>query len=53
MPAVHLRLLTAAQQISYERTSQAQNLTRPPILLSAAGYVVFAGWRFKLFEKEL
>ncbi|MBA4121532.1 MAG: hypothetical protein H0X72_03605 [Acidobacteria bacterium] len=29
----------AAQQISYERSSQAQSLTRPPILLSAAGYL--------------
>ena len=27
------------EQISYERSSQAQSLTRPPILLSAAGYV--------------
>ena len=30
---------TAAEQISYERSSQAQSLTCPPILLSAAGYV--------------
>jgi hypothetical protein len=28
-----------AEQFSYERSSQAQNLTRPPILLSATGYV--------------
>jgi hypothetical protein len=28
----------AAQQISYERSSQAQSLTIPPNLLSAAGY---------------
>jgi hypothetical protein len=29
----------AVQQISYERSSQAQSLTCPPILLSATGYV--------------
>ena len=31
-------LKTAVEQISYERSSQAQSLTIPPILLSAAGY---------------
>ncbi len=41
-----------AQQVSYERSSQAQSLTCPPMLLSAAGYVVFAGWRFKFVKQE-
>jgi len=27
-----------AQQVSYERSSQAQSLTIPPVLLTAAGY---------------
>jgi hypothetical protein len=29
--------LSAAEQISYERSSQAQSLTIPPKLLTAAG----------------
>ena len=42
----------AAQQISYERSSQAQSLTIPPNLLSAAGCFDIAGWRFKFAGKE-
>ncbi len=39
---------------SYERSSQAQNLTVPPILLSAAGYLlIFAGWRAGLLRKSV
>jgi len=35
------------EAVSYERSSQAQSLTIPPNLLSAAGYFDFAGWRFE------
>jgi hypothetical protein len=42
----------AAQQFSYERSSQAQSLTRPPILLSAAGYIDSRRMAFQLIEKE-
>jgi len=38
----------AAQQISYERSSQAQSLTCPPILLTAAGYVDIRRMAFQL-----
>jgi hypothetical protein len=41
--------LTTAQQISYERSSQAQNLTIPPILLSAAGYLDFRRTAFQVY----
>jgi hypothetical protein len=42
----------AAEQISYERSSQAQSLTCPPILLSAAGYVDIRRMAFQLIGKE-
>jgi len=42
----------AAQQISYERSSQAQSLTRLPILLSAAGYLDYRRMAFQVIEKE-
>jgi hypothetical protein len=40
------------EQISYERSSQAQSLTCPPILLSAAGYVDSRRMAFQVIEKE-
>jgi len=38
----------AAEQVSYERSSQAQSLTRPPILLAAAGYVDYRRMAFQV-----
>ena len=48
----------AAEQISYERSSQAQNLTDPPrvrkkCLLRQGLMLVIAGWRFNFVCKEL
>jgi len=45
-------LPTDAEQFSYERSSQAQNLTVPPILLAAAGYVDIRRMAFQLIGKE-
>jgi hypothetical protein len=42
-----------AEQVSYERSSQAQSFLVPPNLLTSAGYyLIFAGWRFQFAEKE-
>jgi hypothetical protein len=41
------------EQISYERNSQVQNLTFPPIWLECGGLMLrFAEWRFKLLRKN-
>jgi hypothetical protein len=45
-------LPTSAQQVSYERSSQAQSLTIPPNLLTAAGCVGFRRMAFEFVEKE-
>jgi len=42
----------AVQQFSYERSSQAQSLTRPPILLSAAGYVDIRRMAFRVWRER-
>ncbi len=52
MNVITCQLPTAAQQISYERSSQAQNLTIPLNLLTAAGYLGFRQMAFEFVEKE-
>ena len=47
-----MRRLKHSEQISYERSSQAQSLTCPPILLSAAGYVDYRRMAFHVIWKR-
>jgi len=42
----------AVEQVSYERSSQAQNPTVPPNLLIAAGSIGFRRMAFEFVEKE-
>ena len=44
--------VTRIEQVSYERSSQAQSPTHPPILLSAAGYLDYRRMAFQVIEKE-
>ena len=43
----------AAQQISYERSSQAQSLTIPPKLMNAAGSVGFRRMAFRVCRERI
>jgi len=44
---------SATQQVSYERSSQAQSLTVPPILLIATGYLDSRRLAFQVCEERM